>query len=279
MICLKNMLTTSNFTYGCELELGDVPRNRAIPEELGKWNYCESDAVNLTPPYRGIAFDPMGIDPPVGGEINTRPTGSVSSQIELIENIFSLFPEATCSSCPNNTHFHISSDYFLDDLDKIKKIASYIFKNQESFVLQTFPFTSHPLMKFTKTANEYLIDNNSSLLSQETLNSILELDDIQHLTKHVSKPDTRWNISKRNAINLASICKNKTLEFRCFWGTTNITEIRCGLEACDEFLKAALFTDEPFESIRQSNSHWVFPKLQFDYEVYKGWENTCKRKL
>lgn len=62
------------FTFGYEIEFGDVNRRLTIPPELGKWETAETDIVNLRPPYALVACDPLGLVPPMGGEINTVPT-------------------------------------------------------------------------------------------------------------------------------------------------------------------------------------------------------------
>lgn len=268
----------NSFLYGSEPELGDIPRNRIIPPELGKWDYIEQDGVNLKPPYKGVGFDPKGIDPPVGGEINTTPTNSVKSQIEIIKQIFELFPEATCASMPNNWHFHISYENIKENVDLLKQIAKYIFENQKDFVLKTFELKFHPLMKFTKTAG-YIVDNNCSMMTEQNFKNILQSNSSKEIADNLYTIHKTWNISQRNAINLQSVLKHGTIEFRCFYGSMDLYEIQCSLESCDEFLKAAIFTNEPILDIFKRNKHWKFPKCEFDFETYKMWEKTCKRPL
>ena len=60
----------------------DIDRRLNIPENLGKWEYCETDIINLYEPYKLIACDPLGINPPFGGEINTVPTKSWQNQVD-----------------------------------------------------------------------------------------------------------------------------------------------------------------------------------------------------
>ena len=68
------MSVKDRLSFGVELELGDVYRGVQIPAHLGEWERAETDVVNQTPPHRGRACDPLGIDPPVGGEINVMPS-------------------------------------------------------------------------------------------------------------------------------------------------------------------------------------------------------------
>ena len=77
----------STFTYGFEIEWGDIDRNMPIPPELGAWEYCETDIINLREPYRGLGSDPKGVNPPVGGEINMKPTRTMEEQVDNIMKI------------------------------------------------------------------------------------------------------------------------------------------------------------------------------------------------
>src|ERR1051326_7096736 len=83
------MFDPKTWSYGLELELSNVSRQLQIPKHLGSWETSEADCVNTLPPYRGVAADPLGINPPVGGEINTMPTigwgGQVEKTIELLK--------------------------------------------------------------------------------------------------------------------------------------------------------------------------------------------------
>ena len=47
------MISSNNFTYGFEIEWGDIDRKLKIPEHLGKWEYCETDIVNIS--YKNLA--------------------------------------------------------------------------------------------------------------------------------------------------------------------------------------------------------------------------------
>lgn len=76
------MYTKENFTYGYEIEWGDVDKSVKIPDEWGKWEWCECDIVNTCGEYRGIAVDPLGINPPVGGEINVKPTNTTEELVD-----------------------------------------------------------------------------------------------------------------------------------------------------------------------------------------------------
>ena len=76
------MYTENDLTWGFELELSNVPKSFEIPERLGKWEYCECDIVNTKGEFANVCADPLGINPPVGGEINTKPTNTKDEQVD-----------------------------------------------------------------------------------------------------------------------------------------------------------------------------------------------------
>mgnify|MGYP003647417322 FL=1 len=78
------MINIDNWTYGYEIEWGDIDRTIKIPESLGSWEYAETDIVNLYDPVKNIACDPLGLKPTYGGEINTKPTKTSKEQIDKI---------------------------------------------------------------------------------------------------------------------------------------------------------------------------------------------------
>ena len=80
------MINIDNWTYGYEIEWGDIDRTIKIPESLGSWEYAETDIVNLYDPVKNIACDPLGLNPTYGGEINTKPTKTSKQQIDKICN-------------------------------------------------------------------------------------------------------------------------------------------------------------------------------------------------
>ena len=122
-----------SFTWGYELEITDVSRQTKIPENLGEWDYSEKDMVNQLSPYWGIAVDPLGIDPPVGGEINTKPTKTIEEQVDKIFQIIDIFKsngETPTVNCLADGHIHVHVPGLINDIKSLKKLARYIEKNQ-----------------------------------------------------------------------------------------------------------------------------------------------------
>ena len=48
------MIDLSKSSWGYEIEWGDIDRRIKIPENLGSWEYAETDIVNLKEPFKGL---------------------------------------------------------------------------------------------------------------------------------------------------------------------------------------------------------------------------------
>ena len=127
----------STFTYGYEIEWGDVDRRISIPDELGSWEFAETDIVNIHEPYRLVACDPLGVEPPFGGEINTKPTRTWEEQVDRIMQLHQLFVDAgnqPSASCVNHGHLHVFVPGLKDDIDSLKLLTAYIKVNQKDTI-------------------------------------------------------------------------------------------------------------------------------------------------
>src|SRR5665213_554698 len=127
----------STFTWGYELELGDVLRTRSIPGHLGTWEHAETDVTNIHPPYWGRGSDPLGIDPPVGGEINTMPTKTIEDQVKKIQEIIAFFRghgDHPSASCTNVGHVHVHVPGLMEDIEGLKRLTEYIWSNHNDTV-------------------------------------------------------------------------------------------------------------------------------------------------
>ena len=176
-----------DFTWGFEMEVGDVDRRLPLPERLGKWEFSETDVVNLNPPYRGIACDPLGIEPPFGGEINVRPTKTWKEQVDRIFEILDFYKSNgnnPTSNCISHNHIHVYVPGLKEDVDALKRLVSYIKENQHVVVDRVHAFRLHPDMASTKTAKTYLKLDCGRLMPDYMCNNIINLTkDFEHFIK------------------------------------------------------------------------------------------------
>lgn len=108
------------FQFGTELEICDASKPKIapiLPDWAGRVEYAEKEIANELPPYRGVACDPAGIDPPVGFEINTKPTLTWEDQVKLILDIVKWIKEQgepANASFTSPLHCHVHVPYLTD---------------------------------------------------------------------------------------------------------------------------------------------------------------------
>ena len=146
-------------TFGYELELGDVLRSRKVPEEFGAWEYAETDIVNLHEPYANIATDPLGQEPPMGGEINIRPGGTPEEVAQRVYDTIQWFAkqgDRPTASCVNHGHVHVRIPGLRDNILLLKRLTRWIQDNQFYLIKTLYGYQEDQLMSCTKTARTYL---------------------------------------------------------------------------------------------------------------------------
>jgi hypothetical protein len=249
-------------SWGLELEFGDVPKSLAIPKSIGKWEYHEIDIVNILPPYRGVAVDPLGVDPPVGGEINTVPKYGVANQMKVVKKLFDLFKKkgiTPTSSCIQQTHVHVGENRF-SDLKYLKELLLFIVANQDEIIKVT---DYHIDPRMTDFAKEILKGYNSYTYEINQVRRMINSKTIEEFLNNARMDEN--DIGKRNFINFVPLKGDHgTIEFRCFNCTTDLEEI----EACLLFTKSILEFKIPTDL--------KTPKFIYDHEIMLGWENTRK---
>jgi len=269
------------FTYGCELEWGDVPRSIEIPEELGSWDMTETDIINMRPPYQYVAADPLGINPPVGGEINTAPTHTIQGQVEIITALKKLFPEEPTVGCRSHTHIHIFVPGLREDIVSLKKIVKYLGENQEDMLAATYPFKPHPMMRKQKGATYYFKQDGGLRMPQWMAKNLVEKthDFDTFIKMHRSgKAGIRTHLRPyRYCLNTYWLSRSPTLEFRCFRGSTDESEIESCFRFANRFIESAL---EGGPSVKEilSQEEFNFPPFNYSPEANAGWmETKCNR--
>ena len=266
-----------DYTFGLELEVSDVP-SVELPSALGRWDNCERDIVNTMFPYRGIAADPLGISPPVGGEINVVPTRGFLGQVVNFCKLQNLIGEWGVGPSAH-THIHVGVPGLWQDSEKMKRLIRYIRDNQEFFITTCGRYEKRPgmdgaavqYMKFDggRRTPTYLVDN---LLKEDTLTHERLID------LHCRGKD---GISRgrpfRYGINLYASKFLGTVEFRMFRGTSSQDELDKCLMACALFLESALSEEAPrIEDVfaRRGLTKESFPPMLWDQELWDGLKKT-----
>ena len=264
-------------TFGYELELGDVPRWLGIPARLGAWEYAERDVVNIHPPYRFQACDPLGESPPVGGEINVVPAHSAAELTDRIGEILDLFRRHGATptpSCVSHGHVHVRVPGLRDDIDLLKRLTKYIGEHQEQVFEETLDWHHHKDMNYRSgSLVRYLRFDGALPIPEWRVDNILhhatDFDSFIALHQHGKAGfETARGRPSRYGINMYCLKHIDTIEFRHFRATTDLTEIFDTIRWCGHFLKAAL-DDEPLRF-----DGYQFPRFHYNPEAIQGWWNT-----
>jgi hypothetical protein len=269
----------STFTYGYEIEWGDIDRNFKVPSDLGSWEYCETDIVNLREPYRGLGSDPKGQNPPVGGEINTMPTKTWKEQVDNIIKLRDLFTEhgtPPTSGVVNHGHLHIHVPGLTEDVEALKRLMAYIKVNQHVTIKALHQFRIEPGMEKTKTAKTYLKHDGGRIAPDWLLDNLatLPVDFDDWVRIHCCGKDAKVRSRPfRYGIHTYALKNSKTVEFRCFRSTTKREELEDCFDFCTQFMAAALNGGPNVDEILASRE-WHFPPFEYDHEMYVGWENS-----
>lgn len=244
----------STFTYGYELELSDARRDIVIPPYLGAWEFAERDIVNTLPPYRGVAADPLGQSPPVGGEVNIHPARTPDDLNRNIVQVISLVEEQQ-GFRPNvgptaHGHVHVHVPGLTDDIEALKQLARYVQANQRDMVRVCGGFVKKDDMP--PAAVRYMRDDGGRLMPAWMTANILSdatqtFDDFISMHCKGKDPLGRSGRPFRYAINMYCLKHTKTVEFRMFRATLDYSHLKNSIEVCRDFLDHALNKpDVPF---------------------------------
>jgi hypothetical protein len=262
-----DLYPSSEFTYGVELEYADVKFGTPLPEGC-QWNQKDNTIVNST----GIANDPNGKLWEFGGEINTRPTKTISEQLQVIREINEALTESGYPPVINyrcNLHIHVRVPGLSQDLESCKKLLKYnMLYAQEAFdVIEQIPVptrSEYPdpaayegalkRMKRRHRSHQYMLPKSRTdeMLAATTVKEFYE----GHAP--LTEKGRMWFFSPREGINLRQMWEEtETIEFRHFPGTISLVEMESCIHWCATYLDNVL------------NDHNLTPRELFYGELYK----------
>lgn len=292
-----------NFSYGCELEWSDVDRRVDIPVELGEWEGpkiagyymgSEIDIVNTKGQWKGVGTDPLCLTCRVGGEIHTQPSHYIASQVLRVMRILDLFSVANVA-CPNHGHIHVGVPGLLQDLELLKNVFRYTQLNQDQVIKAAAGYDAADQKEIMNSdladwVKQYLLVGDGKHIRQELFNRVEQATSVQEVLQilreepcedweHVSGTTTPTPDSHRTAINLFNLTKGETIEFRIFRASVNPVEIFSCLKFAQRYMEEAILGEKgkPVWQILEEGV-FRFPKLNFNYDLAKGWQNTRQTK-
>jgi hypothetical protein len=270
---------SKNFTWGMEIEWGDVNRELEIPIHLGSWEHAETDIINLNEPYKNVCCDPLGIEPPFGGEINTKPTKTWQEQVDRYYELEQFFIDngnqpTVCTT--SHTHIHCYVPGLKGDVDSLKRLTKYIKENQQVAIDRAYGFYEPSNMKLAKNAKMYMKFDGGRPMPDYMCNNIINLaTDFDHFIKlHAAGKDgVSMGRPFRYAVNMYSMKHIGTVEFRLFRSTLDKKQIESCFRFVNDFMDAAL-NDGPdvLELIMEND--YKFPPMIWDLNQFLGWIDT-----
>lgn len=275
----RSLYTLEDLAFGFEIEVGDVDRGLKIPESIGSWEYSERDIVNLCSPYRYRAVDPLGISPPVGGEINLVPSRSIDTQqkraIELLHFFRDNGQEPT-ACCTAHTHLHVSVNNLCSDLAALKRLHRFISANQDLLIDTAGGFVKDDTMTAIPGVTQYLKMDGGRPIPPWMVDNICgkakSFEDVINIQRY-GKDMGAAGRPFRYAVNTYCLKHTGTIEFRPFRATLEAKAFKAILKTCASFILAALNdTDEFTKTIKRVKND--LPPFRFCKHECAGWAST-----
>jgi hypothetical protein len=241
---------------------------------LGAWEYAERDIVNLRAPYANVAADPLGKEPPVGGEINIYPGKSpeeVADRVAATIEWFRKQGDTPTVSCRAHGHVHVRVKGLRDDIGALKRLTKWIVANHE-LVKQVHAYKEEPLMAETKTARIYLKWDGArpmpDWMAENIISKATTFDDFIQL-QCCGKDGVSRGRPFRYAINTYCLKHTETIEFRFFRGSLDYLEILGSLRLAGDMLDTAI---DGGPNLKLGD--YDLPEFFYDHASYLGWERT-----
>lgn len=300
---METIKNVNNLSFGCELEWSDIDRRVDIPADLGSWEGpkiagyyvgSEIDIVNTKGRWKGHGTDPLCLTCPVGGEIHTQPSNSIETQMIRVMKIMNLF-STVAVACPNHGHIHVAIPGIKQDLKALKNIFRYVQREEGDLIKTCCGYTIEEAKSVRESSLEqwvkdYLLVGDGKSLDPDIYAKVEEATSVQEIIKLLEyTPCTDWywdtNVrvptenSHRTAFNLFNLTKGETVEFRIFRATINPVELYSTLYFSQRFVEEALKGDKgkKVQDILLEGC-FQFPKLDFNEELAKGWQDTRQSK-
>lgn len=267
-------------TVGVELEWSDVDRHATIPDHLGKWSTEDYSIVNSD----GHANCPTGETWRWGGEINTRPTVSALEQADITRELARMLSPTI--NYKDNLHVHVGAAFLLDDLLLLKSVARRM-REAEPFVYAVIEPLPAPTRDEYPNPEEFRgatkrwrrnLQSHQHSLSDERFAEMMAATTVQEFKDAHASPTATggraWHIAKRPGMNMRSLWKHGTIEFRHFPGTADPEEVESACSWCLGFFSWAVGSGKSPEDLYASRG-WTFPRFRrYDHRLQLGFEAT-----
>lgn len=268
-------------TVGLELEWADVNRLATIDPTVAEWNERDYSIVNSD----GRANCPRGEECELGGEINTRPTRTAEEQGAIVRTLASQLRPTINYKC--NTHVHVRPAVdLLADLNLLKSVAQWM-RDQERIVYdlvdplppptkRDYPNPEH-LRGARKRRRRDMTSHHHRVPEERWREMMSATTPTEFYDAHA--PPTAFgrrafHITPRAGMNLRSLWKHGTIEFRHFHGTCDPNEATDAAEWCLRFVDRALSQRGSAIDLLAERK-WRFPEpRRYEHSLQLGFELT-----
>ena len=271
------MTDLRKMTYGVEIEWGDVNRRLTIDPNLGAWEFSERDIYNSRDPHRFVAADPLGLNPPYGGEINIYPSQFPVQIADRVSRLKRFFTEAGCPPtvpCTTHLHVHVRVPGLRDDMVRLKRLTRWVMANQAEVVKVCGQFQDSPEIALGLAKNYMKLDGGRLMPGWLGDNLLTATDFDDYIRIYCCGKDA---VSRgrpfRYAINLYALKHIDTIEFRMFRGTMDPVEVLSAVNLAGDCITEALTTGRPFNEVFAS-APYKLPPFVFDLEGWRGHQAT-----
>jgi hypothetical protein len=277
-----------NFTFGSELEIADIDTKLKLPEG-NKWDYRDYTIVNSS----GVGNDPKKEIVRWGGEINVKPTDSAEEQAEEIFKVYSSLGDKKSVNYTTNFHIHVRVPGLNNNIELLKKVATYIFKHQESIFSITEKleeptrkdYDSDEAFKGAKKRFARRKVSHQNKLSEKIYNKMLLASTPKEFYEaHAPRSKDgklQFQLVTRCGINLMQLFnETDTIEFRHFSMSFNEEEVYSCIKWCEFITDAMIYSNKTPSQIFEENNWMIFPKFhKYNHELQKIFNLTHFGKL
>jgi hypothetical protein len=166
------------------------------------------------------------------------------------------------------------------DIAALKRLISYIQKNQEDTVNACYQFRADEEMRSCHGATQYLKFDGGRMMPafmcENIINRAKSFNDFIRLHA-AGKDGVSMGRPFRYAINTYCLKHTETIEFRCFRATVMRNEIESQFRFAVAFLDAALNGGRTVKQIL-AEGHFTFPPFTWSRDEYLGWTATKHSK-
>jgi hypothetical protein len=270
---------SAGWTFGAELEWPDVDVRSKLPDGWA-WSRTDYTVVGSD----GVANDPLRKLVFRSGELNTPVCDSVEELAERVAEVRrQLKPGHNYRS---NLHVHVAAPEFAD-VAEVRKLADFSWRMLPGTLKMSDPLNG----LFSGLTDEDEIAGAKKRAEHSERSRHFFISDARH-ERRMSEPTVAgmveagvprrkldgkpaWALAPREAVNLLSLRKHGTVEFRCFAGDSEDVHVWAAASFCRDWVSAALNEVEVFEL------PYFFdlpPQAPFQLKLERGWEWTNFKK-